>query len=103
MALETSGIEPRQPIIGLGGIAPCADSLYNDTFPEIIGSVDSGWSFMVTARQASAIPRTESINSPICSGFSGLPKHRQSESESGVAPTATILRTDSITALTAPQ
>ena len=45
---------------------------------------------MLRPRAASPMPLTASRNSPSLSGFSGLPKFRQSVNALGLAPTATM-------------
>ena len=52
--------------------------------------------------QASRSPRTASRNCHMISGFSGLPKLRQSVTPIGSAPPQTTLRAASTTAVIAP-
>ena len=57
---------------------------------------------MPRARQASAMPRIASRSCHDTSGFSGLPKFRQSVSPTGSAPATARLRTASATAWAPP-
>jgi len=82
---------------------PVADSLYSDTFPEMIGTGWLSYPFSQMFLAASDSPRTASSNSQKALGFSGLPKFRQSVSACGTAPTEATLRIASATALAPPQ
>ena len=69
----------------------------------MIGVGWAGLFFKVIFLHASETPRVASANSHICSGFSGLPKHRQSVTACGVSPTAATFLIASTTELTPPQ
>ena len=76
---------------GVGGIGRPPVSLYSDTFPETTGipSSSAAW----------AIPSIAWASSQPISGFSGLPKFRQSVSASGSPPAHATLSADASTAL----
>src|SRR6266498_2366379 len=90
----SSSIDPTIAIVGVGSTTPPGLSLYKETFPPVTG--------VPNARQASAIPSTDSRNCQKFSGLYGLPKFRLSVTANGLAPEQVRFRAASATAILPP-
>src|SRR6476469_11157590 len=86
----TSRTSPTQPTTGVGGIGAPPVSLYSETLPDTTG--------IPSSPAACAMPSIAHASSQPISGFSGLPKLRQSVSASGSPPAHATFSAASITA-----
>src|SRR5205823_7674175 len=89
-----SSIKPTIAMVGVGSTTPAGLSLYKETFPPVTG--------VPNARQASAMPSTDSRNCQKFSGLYGFPKFKLSVTASGRAPEQVRLRAASATAIFPP-